>query len=46
MVTYIDLYKSFKTYICSYDEFMSEVDTVKYPNINQKYRFEVYNFID
>ena len=46
MATYMALYGGFKTYIRPYDEFMSEVDTAKYPNINQKYRFEVYNFID
>ena len=39
-VVYEDMYDN-KIYIRPYDEFMSEVDKVKYPDIKQKYRFEI-----
>lgn len=45
-VIYMALYGNFKIYNRPYDMFMSKVDTVKYPNVKQEYRFQVYDFID
>ena len=39
-VIYRALYDDAKVYIREYNEFMSKVDKVKYPNIKQEYRFE------
>ena len=36
-----DIVKHGNVFVRNYDEFMSEVDRNKYPNIKQKYRFEV-----
>ena len=40
-IVYRGLYGDGKLYIRPYDMFMSEVDRVKYPNVEQKYRFEL-----
>lgn len=40
-VIYRALYGKFQSFVRDYDDFLSEVDRNKYPNVLQKYRFEL-----
>ena len=41
MVVYRTCYNGQKLYCREYNEFMSTVDTDKYPTVTQRYRFEI-----
>ena len=41
VVIYEALYDEHKIWVRPYEEFISKVDKNKYPDVNQKYRFEL-----
>lgn len=43
LVVYEALYDDHKVWVRDYDMFNSLVDSIKYPNITQRHRFEEYN---
>jgi len=41
MVVYVAMYGDYEYYVRPYDMFNSKVDTEKYPDVEQEYRFEL-----
>ena len=46
LVLYNAIYGEFGLFVRPKEMFLSEVDKIKYPNCNQKYRFQLINEID